>query len=79
MLRPFRLDREEFYQLFVHGIKDDRPLVLMLKKDELGQALRDNVQEKCPKLPSALSYYIKEERYFYPVGHHLSIFFHPFS
>ena len=53
MLRPFRLDREEFYQLFVHGIKDDRPLVLMLKKDELGQALRDNVQEKCPKLPSA--------------------------
>lgn len=39
--------------MFVHGIKDDRPLVLMLKKDELGQALRDNVQEKCPKLPSS--------------------------
>jgi len=39
--------------MFVHGIKDDRPLVLMIKKDELGQALRDNVQEKCPKLPSS--------------------------
>lgn len=52
MMRPFRLDREEFYQMFVHGIKDDKPLVLMLKKDELGQALRDNVQRRCPKLPS---------------------------
>ena len=39
--------------MFVHGIKDDKPLVLMLKKDELGQALRDNVQRRCPKLPSS--------------------------
>lgn len=39
--------------MFVHGIKDGRPLVLMLKKDELGQALRDNVQGKCPDLPSS--------------------------
>lgn len=53
IFRPFRLDRENFYQMFVHGIKDDRPLVLMLNKDELGQALRDNVQRRCPKLPSS--------------------------
>ncbi|KAJ7365318.1 hypothetical protein OS493_005422 [Desmophyllum pertusum] len=44
---------EEFYQMFVHGIKDERPLVLMLKQGDLGQALRDVVQEKCPKLPSS--------------------------
>lgn len=39
--------------MFVHGIKDERPLVLMLKQGDLGQALRDVVQEKCPKLPSS--------------------------
>ena len=52
-IMSFCLDRENFYQIFVHGIKDDRPLVLMLKKDNPGQALRDIVQEKCPKLPSS--------------------------
>lgn len=46
---------EKFYQMFVHGIKGDRPLVLMLKKDELGQALRDNVQRRCPKLHSSFT------------------------
>ena len=39
--------------MFVHGIKDDRPLVLMLKQDELGHALWDVVQKKCRSLPSS--------------------------
>lgn len=39
--------------MFVHGIKEDGPLVLMLKKDELGLALREAVQKKCPQLPSS--------------------------
>ena len=37
--------------MFVHGIKADMPLVLMLKQDELGRALREAVQKKCPNLP----------------------------
>ncbi|PFX32713.1 uncharacterized protein LOC111347295 isoform X2 [Stylophora pistillata] len=42
---------EELFQIFVHGIKHDRPLVLILRQDELGQALRNTVLEKCPSLP----------------------------
>lgn len=45
--------RDEFYQIFVHGIKEDRPLVLMLKQVELGRALKKAVQKKCPNLPSS--------------------------
>ena len=37
--------------MFVHGIKADMPLVLMLNQDELGRALREAVQKKCPNLP----------------------------
>ena len=39
--------------MFVHGIEADKPLVLMLKPDELGWALREAVQKKCPNLPSS--------------------------
>lgn len=60
--------------MFVHGIKDDRPLVLMLKKDELGQALRDNVREKCPKLPSSFILLHQGRKVLYPGGLHLNFF-----
>lgn len=36
------------YQIFVHGIKHDAPLVLMLKQDDLGQTLWNMVMKKCP-------------------------------
>ena len=48
-----RHDRDGFYQMFVHGIEADKPLVLMLKQDEPGRALREAVQKKCPNLPSS--------------------------
>lgn len=38
--------------MFIHGIEADRPIVLMLMRDELGRALREAVQDKCPNLPS---------------------------
>lgn len=48
----FFLGRDEFYQMFIYGIEADSPIVLMLMRDELGRALKEAVQEKCPNLPS---------------------------
>ena len=44
--------REEFFQMFVHGVKEDMPLVLTLRQDEPGRALREAVLKQCPSLPS---------------------------
>ena len=44
--------REEFFQMFVHGVKEDRPLVLTLWQDETGRALKEAVLKQCPSLPS---------------------------
>lgn len=44
--------REEFFQMFVHGVKGDRPLVLTLWQDETGRALKEAVVKQCPSLPS---------------------------
>lgn len=44
--------REESFQMFVHGAKEDRPLVLTLRQDEPGRALKEAVHKQCPSLPS---------------------------
>lgn len=44
--------REEFFQMFVHGVTEDRPLVLTLWQDETGRALKEAVLKQCPSLPS---------------------------
>ena len=44
--------REEFFQIFVHDVKEDMPLVLTLWQDEPGRALREAVLKQCPSLPS---------------------------
>lgn len=44
--------REEFFQMFVHGVKEDRPLVLTLWQDETGRGLKEAVLKQCPSLPS---------------------------
>ena len=39
--------------MFVHGVKPGQPLVLMVKQDEIGLALKEAVLKKCPSLPSS--------------------------
>ena len=39
--------------MFVHGVKPGQPLVLMVKQDEIGLALKDAVLKKCPRIPSS--------------------------
>ena len=39
--------------MFVHGVKPGQPLVLMVKQDKIGQALKDSVLKKCPSIPSS--------------------------
>ena len=38
--------------MFVHGVKKDRPLVLTLRQDEPGRAIKAAVHKQCPSLPS---------------------------
>ena len=38
--------------MFVYGIKEDMPLVLMVREDEPGRVLKEAVLKKCPKFPS---------------------------
>ena len=39
--------------MFVHGVKPGQPLVLMVKQDEKGLALKHAVLKKCPSIPSS--------------------------
>ena len=39
--------------MFVHGVRPGQPLVLMVKQDEKGLALKDAVLKKCPSIPSS--------------------------
>lgn len=49
----FFFHREHFLQMFVHGVTPGQPLVLMVKQDEKGLALKDAVLKKCPSIPSS--------------------------
>ncbi|KAK2568543.1 hypothetical protein P5673_006462 [Acropora cervicornis] len=42
--------KEQFFQMFVHGVKPGQPLVLMVKQDEKGLALKHAVLKKCPRM-----------------------------
>lgn len=53
VLREETKSNEQYFQVFIHGVKPGHPLVLMIKQEELGRALREAVLAKCPTLPSS--------------------------